>query len=491
LSLARLKWVAMLIKKLPLIPLTLALVCATSLAQQPSRTQADLSRLTGEVIWGGEAYQNLEYLTDRIGPRVTGSAGEAQALAWALEKFKSYGYANAHRESVEVPHRWERVSAEAALVAPVARRIDVASYGWAVGTPGEITAPVVPLTEIKREQFEARKSALAGAIINFTIASKVDYHFMAEAVRLALEYHARAILMPANKPDKLNNTGDLLWGEIVQLPIVSIAREDAALIERLQAGGGEVRLRLNVQNKIGGPFTTANVVAELKGSERPDEVVLIGGHLDSWDFGTGATDNGTGAMAVLEVARALAQAGIEPRRTIRFALFTGEEQALYGSRAYVKEHLNELDKHVAVLIMDHGHGLVRGWELQGRQDLVAPMREVIAPLGSLGVTELVQNPSIDTDHAFFVLQGVPAMVMHQDPKDYRVIHHAASDTFDKVDRRELLTDAAALAATALIIANRELRLAPRLPAPEVKKLVDETGMDKELRPYGLYPFITP
>ncbi|HEX8070693.1 MAG TPA: M20/M25/M40 family metallo-hydrolase [Pyrinomonadaceae bacterium] len=474
-----------------LVLVCLLLLCPAARAQQQpisAQTQADLSRLTGEVLVNGEAYSNLEYLSDRIGARVTGSEGERRALEWTLARFKEYGYADAHHEPVAVPHRWTRGPAEAALVAPVARRVDVTSYGWAVGTDGEVTAPVVPLDEISAAQFAAKAERLRGAFVNFTLASKVDYHFMAEAVRLALRHGARAILMPAFKPDKLNNTGDLLWGEIVRLPIVSIAREDAALVERLQASGEEVRLRLNVQNRVGDGFTTANVVAELRGAEAPDEIVLVGGHLDSWDLGTGATDNGTGAMAVLEAARALVKLGVRPRRTIRFALFTGEEQALYGSRAYVAAHAKELDKHVCVLIMDHGHGLVRGWELPGRTDLVAPMREVIAPLASLNVTELVQKPSVDTDHAFFVLQGVPGLVMSQDPKDYRTIHHAASDTFDKVDKRELLTDAAALAATALVIANRATRLAPRQTPAEIRRLAEETGMDKELRPFGLYPF---
>ncbi len=480
-----------LIKRALIITLAHALVCATVLCQQPrapERTRADLAHLTGEVLINGEAYANLEYLSDRIGPRVTGSEGEARALQWALEKFRSYAYTNAHREDYTVPHRWRRGMAEASIIAPIERRIDVASYGWVVGTQGVVTAPVVSISKIAPQQFEARKAKLAGAIINFPISSNVDYHYMAEAVRLAREYRALAILMPAAKPDKLNNTGDLLWGEIVQLPVVSVAREDAALVERLQASGEEVRLRLNIQNQVGGTFTTANIVAELRGSEQPEEIVLVGGHLDSWDLGAGAADNGTGVAAILEAARALMKLGIRPRRTIRFALFTGEEQALYGSRAYIQQHQSEMDKHAAVLIMDHGHGLVRGWELQGRTDMMAPMRDVIAPLAALGVTELVQKPSFSTDHAFFLLQGVPALVMLQEPKDYRVIHHAASDTFDKVDRRELLMDATALAATALVIADREQRIGPRQSPAEVKKLIDETGLDKDLRPFGLYPF---
>ena len=216
-----------------------------------------------------------------------------------------------------------------------------------------------------------------------------------------------------------------------------------------------------------------NTVAEIPGSEKPDEVVIIGGHIDSWDLGTGATDDGTGIMAVLEAARALKAVGVKPRRTIRFVLFSGEEQGLHGSRAYVKAHEKDLSKISAVLVHDMGTGRVKSIGLLGRYDLRETMDQVVEPFrDAVKLDELsLRGMAGGTDHASFVPFGVPAFAVVQDEAEYRKTHHTESDTFDKVYPDEINQGAKVLAAWAYNVAMLP-EILPRNPKPAPPGMFD-------------------
>jgi len=285
---------------------------------------------------------------------------------------------------------------------------------------------------------------------------------------------AAAMLIPSDKPGSMVYTSAFGFYPKGPLPVISVAKEDAALLHRLLAKG-KVSLRLNVQNTFSTePYRERNVIADLPG-KNPDEVVLLGAHYDSWDFAQGADDDGSGVAAVLEAARILKRLGIQPRRTIRFAFFSGEEEATLGSRAYVAAHERELDRLAAVLVMDSGAGTPRGVELHGRADLEEPVRKLLGPVASLGAAATTLDASFDRDHAAFMVVGVPALTLWVEEGDYDERHHTAIDTFDRIDPRKLAVDTAVMAILGWELANAE-PIGRRLTAAEAEQLLERAGV---------------
>jgi hypothetical protein len=240
------------------------------------------------------------------------------------------------------------------------------------------------------------------------------------------------------------------------LPSLYVAHEHYALLYRLASRPtpAKTRLEVEVTNKfVPGPIPVYNTVGEIKGSEKPDEFVVVGAHLDSWDLGQGTTDNGTGSSIVLETARILSKSGVKPKRTIRFILFTGEEQGLHGSREYVKAHKDDVAKTSLCIVHDTGTGRVTGLGLQGR-DTVKPIldRELVA-LSELGKFDINLRGMGGSDHMSFEGAGVPGFAFQQDMSEYRFTHHSQSDTFDKAHEADLVQGAQAMAVTALRVAN--------------------------------------
>src|SRR5438445_1455956 len=217
-------------------------------------------------------------------------------------------------------------------------------------------------------------------------------------------------------------------GEIARLPMIIVAREDGERMGRLVTSGHPVWVDLSIPNKIGGPITAANVIAEIRGSQKPDEFVILGAHLDSWELGTGALDNGCNAALVIDALRAIKASGLRPRRTIRFILFSGEEEGMLGSHAYVKAHANELDKAAGVVIFDSGTGRTTGFSLGGRKDVVNAAIPIVAPLKQFDATALTTDAEWGTDNFDFMLEGVPTLVANQEEANYLVNYHASYDT---------------------------------------------------------------
>ncbi|MGH8277082.1 MAG: M28 family metallopeptidase, partial [Steroidobacteraceae bacterium] len=264
-------------------------------------------------------------------------------------------------------------------------------------------------------------------------------------------------------------------------------REDAMRLARTVASyPGKVRVRLDMPNRIGGPIEQENVVGEIRGYEKPDEVVILGAHLDSWELGTGALDNGCNSALVIEVARAIKATGLVPRRTIRFVLFTGEEQGTIGSHEYVKAHRAELDKMRAMITYDSGIGRVTGYSLGGRRDIEAGVREVLKPLESWGANHHTYDASFGTDNFDFLIEGVPTLVSNEEEANYLPNYHAASDTLDKVDIRELKLHTALAALTAWGIADRSEPIGKRLSRAELEALIKDTGLDQQMKLLGYW-----
>src|SRR5208282_3438139 len=281
-----------------------------------------------------------------------------------------------------------------------------------------------------------------------------------------------AVLAPDRERNNVLNAHGVGWGsKLLPLPGAELGMEDAKLIQR-ELERGPVTIQLAIENKTSGEMTVNNVVAEIRGSERPDQWILIGAHLDSWDFGTGAQDNGTGAVSVLEIARAMKLLEKAPRRSIRFALWGGEEEGLLGSYAYTQAHQSELDQCVAVLNTDNGAGHPKGWKVEGREDL----RKAMQPwsdglLKNLNGGDLSLDTTYDTDHGPFMLQGVPALDLWVDMTHYMEIHHKSSDTIDKVDALDFKAGEAIVAVTAYAIAQSETPIAPHIDHAAVGEIL--------------------
>jgi Zn-dependent M28 family amino/carboxypeptidase len=278
-----------------------------------------------------------------------------------------------------------------------------------------------------------------------------------------------------------------LNGEVDKIPQAMVAREDAMRLARLTAAyPGKAFVMLRMPNKVGGPIEQQNVVGEIRGYERPDEVVILGAHLDSWELGTGALDNGCNAALVIEAASAIKATGLLPRRTIRFVLFSGEEQGTVGSFEYVKAHQAELDKTRGVIIFDAGIGRVTGYSLGGRRDIDAGVRAILQPLESWGANNHTYDASFGTDNFDFLLEGVPTLVANQEEANYLPNYHAASDTLDKVDMRELKLHTVIAALTAWGIADRTEPLGKRLSRSEIEAQMKETGLDQQMKTLGYW-----
>jgi Zn-dependent M28 family amino/carboxypeptidase len=259
-----------------------------------------------------------------------------------------------------------------------------------------------------------------------------------------------------------------------------IAHEDYAMFDRLIRQGITPRIEGRVDNKLGtGPVMQYNTVAEIRGSKYPNQVVILGAHLDSWDLGTGSTDNGTGSMVVLEAARAIIQSGLKPARTIRFILFSGEEEGLLGSRAYAARHADEADSTQAVLVLDNGTGAITGQALQGRTQDEQLWKDLLAPVASLGAGAVRDFNKGGTDHLSFIPYGVPGWNFDQIPRGYNHTHHSQVDTYEHAVGDDLKQASAVMAVTAVELANlpRLLDRGAKRPVPAPTVLKPSPGLE--------------
>ncbi|HXW61540.1 MAG TPA: M28 family peptidase [Candidatus Acidoferrales bacterium] len=439
---------------------------------------------------------NLRYLTDTIGGRVTGSAAADQAVGWAVEALRRAGVDEVHTEKFMIPVGWSEGHTTVAILSPATFPVRLVSIGWSPPTPeGGLTADVVDVGAGDDAGFKKAGVAATGAIalVRTNVLETWDdltgeYETDARIIRRAKNAGVAAIFWMSTRPNLLlyRHTGTV-DGRLEPLPQAVVAREDAERMARLLVGGQRIRVHLEMPNKISGPVESENVVAEVRGRGKPDEFVILGAHLDSWDLGTGALDNGCDAAMVIDAARVIHASGSIPRRSIRFVLFTGEEQMMLGSWAYARAHRAELDNMAAAIFFDSGTGPVTGYTLSGRKDAFAAVREVLAPIQSLGVKEFTLDASVDTDNFDFVLEGVPTLVVNQEPGNYILNYHATSDTFDKVDMAQLKRQVAIAGVTAYALADRDERIAPRQTRAQVEEMMKETGLAEEMKILGLWP----
>ena len=461
------------------------------------------AQILREISEHSEAMENLEHLSDAIGPRLTGSPQLKQANDWTAEMFRKYGLTNVQLEPWTIAHSWTRGTAHAHIVKPAEHPLTIAAAGWSPGTGGTLHAPVVYFDAKKKTEFEKFRGKLKGAIVIYQEPaslsppkpedSKIEfvramqapppmkgeppapspYAVMQEAAKARTAFFKQegvaAVLRDSNKPHALLNMtgigGDKF--EIGAIPTAFITGEGYRMLFRMLKHG-PVEVELDMTNSFSeNPVEVYNTVAEIRGSEKPDEVVMLGAHLDSWDLATGSTDDGTGSMAVLEAARALAKLPLKPKRTIRFALFSGEEEGLVGSVKYVETHKADLEKISGILVHDTGTGRVLTLGLHDNYQDREIVDQEIAPLRELKLLEPSMQRSFGTDHASFDEVGVPGFWAIQDGAEYSKTHHSQSDTFDKVWKDDLNQGAQVLAAWAYNTAQVPAML-PRRPVNPAK-----------------------
>jgi len=463
-------------------------------------TKPALTRIAGEGMLNSHAYQYLTELSDDVGSRVTGSAADHKAEEWGMAKMKAIGLENVHLEKYMIWKGWTRGTAEAQLIAPMQHRLHVDAMGWtgstaAGGAEGEVVT--VNLFDIDEEVKNV--SRLKGKIVLVTQQGKPKKNFMmlfatfGDFLKAAHDAGAIAVIggQGGGKSSGMNltHTGILGFDVDFAIPVVSMTAEDQGQLERLIARGITPRVRMNVQNTLtSGPVETENVVGEIRGREHPEQILVVGGHLDSWDLAQGTTDDGSGTATTLGAADAIMRSGQKPRRTIRFVLFTGEEQGLDGSFAYMKQHAAEMPNHLGDLILDEGQGPVTEFMLGGRDDLVAtfqPFADSLANIRTIKVNDKVES---GTDTLPFSMAGLPGINMNQETKDYMYTHHSAADALEAQKPDVLTQNTTLMALTAFWIADRPERLASPWPDERTAKMLRDQGEYDELKAFGLWRY---
>ena len=476
---------------LRLLAATVLLACLPLAAQEASQDKSLLEsnrQILIEIADHSEQMENLRYLTDEIGARLTGTDALKRANEWTAERFRAYGLSGVRLEGWAIAHAWKRGAARARVVAPSIQALAAEAAGWSPDTPSTVRGRLVHVPARKMEELEAYRGKLQNSIVITTEPNprqrieerplqprepkpEPDYEalrrFAAERDAFFREEGVLGVLRDSDKSFGLFQMSAA--GRDFQpapLPTAYLSPESYDLLWRLLQSEKNVELELALEGNAfsDGPVEVYNTVAELPGSEKPEEIVILGAHLDSWDLATGATDNGTGVSAVLEAARALAKLGLRPKRTIRFVLFSGEEQGLHGSRAYVEAHQDELERISAVLVHDTGTGRVETLALQGNSQVYEIIKEALAPFRQMiGLKELSLQSIRGSDHHSFNRRGVPGFFCSQERATYGQTHHSQADTFDKIVRDDVINGAQVLAVFAYNIAQLDALL-PRRPA---------------------------
>jgi carboxypeptidase Q len=436
--------------------------------------------------------ENLRVLTDEIGGRVPGTPAMQKAIRWGVDAFKGAGADSVHTEEFTIAQSWAEGNTEVDVVAPVKFHVRAQSIAW--GPPLQpTTARVVDIGMGSDAEF-AKAGDISGAIV--LAHSEVlktwedlfnEYYRAPGIIANAVKGKALAIAFTSSREhDVLYRHINTSTGNIDVIPQVLLAREGAERIARLLAHGEKVQMSLSMPNIVGPPITTSNVVAELKGSKLPSEVVILGAHLDSWELGTGALDNGCNAALVIDSLRAIKAAGVRPLRTIRFILFSGEEQGLLGSAAYVRAHRDELDNVVAELVLDEGAGAVTSFSTGGRKDVDAALAPMLQPFAQWKSSEVTNDATVGTDNFDFMMEGVPTLLPNQVEANYLVNYHATSDTFDKVDFTQLRKNEAMAAELVFELANAPQRIGPRYTRAQIEATFPETHLDEQMKGFGMW-----
>ncbi|HSY42100.1 MAG TPA: M20/M25/M40 family metallo-hydrolase [Polyangia bacterium] len=434
-------------------------------------------RIAAANVTGEGAYRRVAALADQFGPRMTGSPALERAIVWAHDTFVADGQENVALDPVRVPI-WQRGKESAEIVTPAPRRLAVLGLGGTVATPpGGLTAEVVAVASF--DELAKLGTSVRGKIVLFNHAFPASDNaaagygksipYRTEGATRAAAFGAVAALVRSLASASLGapHTGQMHYGPGPQIPTAALSVEDAALLARLVARG-PVTVHLVLEDGARPDAASFNVLAELRGREQPDEIVVIGAHIDSWDVGEGAQDDGAGVAIVMESLATLRRLGLIPRRTIRAVLYTSEEEGAQGGKTYAEAHAKELPLHVAAFETDVGAGTPLGFRIDAGPEAVAEARELITLLAPLGAT-LIDTGFSGADINALRPAGVPLLGLFSDPTHYFDVHHSAADTLEKIDPGALGRNVAAMATMAYVVADRPTRWPVSPPPPPEHK----------------------
>ena len=413
-------------------------------------------KLIGAATETDFAHKRLAELCDTFGPRFSGTTNLEAAIDWALAQMRADGLENVHGEDVVVPH-WVRGEESAEMLKPIHQKLPMLGLGGSVAAPKKgIIAPVLVVRSF--EELKQRAGEARGKIVLFN-ASFVSYGetvaYRRRGASQAANAGAVASLIRSVTPFGLQtpHTGMMVYEDgVPRIPHAAITIEDADKLQRWQERGNQVVVRLNMAAKSLPDVHSRNIVAEIVGRERPDEIVLVSGHMDSWDITPGAQDDGGGVLCAWEAVRLMHQLGIRPRRTVRVVLWTNEENGLRGAKNYAERHRQELPKHVLAIESDQGVFQPTGFTLKGGAQTKALVGQVGSLLRGIQADKIVSGGG-GSDVEQLALAGVPVMELTVEGSKYFWFHHTAADTPDKVNPKELSQCAAAMAVMAYVVAD--------------------------------------
>ena len=420
--------------------------------------RAAAARIIGAALTSDHPYARLAHLTDHIGNRLSGSTNLERAIEWALTEMKRDGLDNVRAEKVMVPH-WVRGDESLEMLSPVSRKLQMLGLGNSIGTPAEgVSAEAIVVrnfAELDRLGEQVRGKIVVYNVPFTNYGATVLYRL--QGASRAARYGAVAALVRSITPVSLQtpHTGAMGYDpNQPKIPVAAVTIEVAELLQRMNDRGEHPTLRLKMDAKFLPDAESANVIAELRGSERPDEIVLISGHFDSWDVGQGAHDDGGGCIVAWEAVRLLKELGLKPRRTIRVVLYTNEENGSRGGNAYRDAHRAEIAKHILAIESDSGVYRPEGFGLSDTAPL--QVRSNLQEIAKLLVGIAADNIAEDgggADIGPLMREGVPGASLDVDGTHYFDIHHTQADTLDKVNPRELALCVATMAVMAYTVAD--------------------------------------
>ena len=444
-------------------------------AQDVEPFRASSSQLIQAALKDSAAYKRLARLVDGFGHRMSGSESLERALDWIVDEMKKDGLENVHKEPVTVTH-WVRGSESAELMSPRRMKLHMLGLGRSIGTPEQgIRAPVLVVkswADLRAHAAEARgKIVLFNVPFDTTIAPFAAYGaavaYRGVGADSASAVGAAAALVRSVTPRSLRSphTGGMApydtTGRLKRIPSAAISVEDAEMLQRMQDRGERIEVLLKMDAKTLLPARSHNVVGEIRGSTKPDEVIVMGGHIDSWDVGQGAMDDGAGTIIAWEALRLIKESGVRPKRTIRVVFWTNEEIGLAGGLAYRDAHKAELDKHVLAMESDNGVFTPKAIGFGGGEGGIAMASRIASLLKAVGVDSAhVGGPEADISPIYAL--GVPAITIDTDQSRYFWYHHSEGDTIDKLDPVDVAKCTAIFAVVANVVANADWTL-PRVP----------------------------
>ncbi|QSX30860.1 M20/M25/M40 family metallo-hydrolase [Shewanella cyperi] len=439
------------------------------------RAEDSIQQLASQLAEQAQAsslgYDIVESLTVEVGPRLPGSEADTRAVAWAEAKLKQLGFDRVYKETVMVPV-WQRGDAQANITSPFPQKLVITALGGSVATPEQgIEAEIIRFASL--DELKAADMAQVQAKIVFidhkTERAKTGAGYgksvpgRSQGAVAAAEKGALAVIIRSigTDSDRMAHTGMMRYQDGVnKIPAAAISNPDADLIDAMLKRDSKVVLSLNLSPQSRGEATSYNVIAEVTGSSKADEIVLIGAHLDSWDEGTGAIDDGAGVAIVTAAGKLIQDLPRKPARTVRVVLYAAEELGLIGGKAYAKAHAAEMDKHYIAAESDFGAGGIYQLDWKVNDKVLPQLLELSAGMAKIGVAAGDNQASGGPDVSMLPELGVPVASLRQNGIDYFDFHHTPNDTLDKIDPKALAQNVAAYAQFAYLMANSDIELRP-------------------------------